>query len=301
MTDPSSIGADSASGTKKKRMKGKAESIACLPTGDTAIYRRSEKGLICDRKIAKFMTEKSIKELPKVKQSAADCVALVRSRIADYGLDCLWNADQSGFEYETRPGRTLDICGVKHVEAITQSENSMTHSYTVMMTVSPGTRKFLPKLFLTLQEPKRVFGPIVTRTMFKAENLYVTASTSGKMTKKLYLQWCAEVFFPHMVDRCILLADPWTIFNDQDSVMELKPDNLEYEMLRIPPKVTGDIQPLDVLFFRMYKGFFKKISNFVILHNLPIQMHHRDVILKLHSLIYQQFQSPRFENLVPAA
>ncbi|GAU99279.1 hypothetical protein RvY_10305 [Ramazzottius varieornatus] len=49
---------------------------------------------ICDRKITKFVTEKSIKELPKVKHSAADCVALVRSRIADYGLDCLWNADQ---------------------------------------------------------------------------------------------------------------------------------------------------------------------------------------------------------------
>ncbi|GAV08558.1 hypothetical protein RvY_18229 [Ramazzottius varieornatus] len=112
--------------------------------------------------------------------------------------------------------------------------------------------------------------------MFKAEDLYVTASTSGKMTKKLYLQWCAEVFFPHMVDRCILLADSWTTLNDRDSVMELKPDNLEYEMLRIPPKVTGDIQPLDVMLFRMYKGFFKKISNFVILRNLPIQMHHRD-------------------------
>ncbi|GAV06942.1 hypothetical protein RvY_16850 [Ramazzottius varieornatus] len=74
--------------------------------------------------------------------------------------------------------------------------------------------------------------------MFEAENLYETGSTSRKMTK-LYLKWCAEVFFPHMVDRCILLADSWTAFNDQDSVMELKPDNLEYEMLRIPPKVTG--------------------------------------------------------------
>ncbi|GAU88558.1 hypothetical protein RvY_01239 [Ramazzottius varieornatus] len=44
---------------------------------------------ICDRKITMFVTEKSIKDLLKVKQSAADCVALVRSRIADYGVDCL--------------------------------------------------------------------------------------------------------------------------------------------------------------------------------------------------------------------
>ncbi|GAU97301.1 hypothetical protein RvY_08622 [Ramazzottius varieornatus] len=33
----------------------------------------------CDRKITKFVTEKSIKE-----QSAADCVALLPARIADY-------------------------------------------------------------------------------------------------------------------------------------------------------------------------------------------------------------------------
>ncbi|GAV09194.1 hypothetical protein RvY_18771-2 [Ramazzottius varieornatus] len=111
---------------------------------------------IVDRKITKFVTKKSIQKAPHVKESAEACVALVRSRIAEYGLDCLWNADQSGFEYEMRPGRTSETAGVKHVEAITQSENSMTHSYTVMMAVSPGRRKFLPVLFLTLKEEKGV-------------------------------------------------------------------------------------------------------------------------------------------------
>ncbi|GAU98408.1 hypothetical protein RvY_09560 [Ramazzottius varieornatus] len=139
---------------------------------------------IVDRKITKFVTKKSIQEARHVKESAEACVALVRSRIGEYGLDCLWNADQSGFEYMMRPGRTLETAGVKHMEAITQSENPMTHSYTVMMAVSPGRRKFLPVLFLTLKEEKGVFGRIVSRTMFEADNLYVTASTSGKMTKK---------------------------------------------------------------------------------------------------------------------
>ncbi|GAU95232.1 hypothetical protein RvY_06882-1, partial [Ramazzottius varieornatus] len=255
---------------------------------------------IVDRKITKFIIKKSIQEAPHVKESTEACVALVRSRIAEYGLDCLWNADQSGFEYEMRPGRTLETAGVKHVEAITQSENSMTHSYTVMMAVSPGRRKF-PVLFLTLKEEKGVFGPIVSRTMFKADNRYVTASTSGKMTKKLYLQWSEKVLFPHMEERCIFLADAWKTFTDQDSVIELKPEELEYEMLTTPPKVTGQIQPLDVLCFRMYKGCFKKISDFVFLHDLPVQVHHRDVILRLHALLYQQFQSPRFENLIAEA
>ncbi|GAU94028.1 hypothetical protein RvY_05876 [Ramazzottius varieornatus] len=183
-----------------------------------------------------------------------------------------------------RPGRTLHLAGAKHVLAICQSENSMTHSYTVMMTISPGTRKFLPQLWITLQEDKGVFGPIVARTMFKADNLYVTASASGKMTKKLCLEWY----------RCILLADSWRTYSDQEAVLEFKPEELEYEMITIPPKVTGDIQPLDRLFFRMYKDFFRKISSFIILHSLPLQVHHRDVIHKMHSLVYQQFQSPRF-------
>ncbi|GAU99679.1 hypothetical protein RvY_10640 [Ramazzottius varieornatus] len=114
-----------------------------------------------------------------------ECVALVKSRIQAHGLDCLGNANQSSFQYEMRPGQTLDFVGAKHVLALTRSENSMTHSYTVMMCVSPGTRKFLPVLIFTLQGDKGVLGPIVKRTMFKARNLHVTASTSGKMAKQL--------------------------------------------------------------------------------------------------------------------
>ncbi|GAU88554.1 hypothetical protein RvY_01235 [Ramazzottius varieornatus] len=256
---------------------------------------------IVDRKITKFVTDKYIQKAPQVKKTAEECVALVRSRISDYGLECMWNTDQSGFDYEMRPGRTLHLAGAKHVLAICQSENSMTHSYTVIMTISPGTRKFFPQLWITLQEDKGVFGPIVARTMFKADNLYVTASVPGKMTKKLYLEWCEKILFSHVEDRCILLADSWRTYSDQEAVLEFKPEELEYEMITSPPKVTGDIQPLDRLFFRMCKDFFRKITNFIILHSLPLQVHHRDVILKMHSLVYQQFQSPRFGDLVSQA
>ncbi|GAU93169.1 hypothetical protein RvY_05149 [Ramazzottius varieornatus] len=198
---------------------------------------------ICDRKITKFVTEKYLQEEPDRKKSAAECVALVGSRIQAYGLDCLWNADQSGFEYEMRPGRTLDLVGAKHVLALTRSESSMTHSCTVMICVSPGARKYLAVLFITLQEDKGVFEPIVKRTMFRASNLHVTASTSGKMTKELSSD------------------DSWPTFADQEAVEELTPEELEYEMIAIPPKLTGQILPLDVLCFQMYKGYFRKVSN----------------------------------------
>ncbi|GAU90143.1 hypothetical protein RvY_02607 [Ramazzottius varieornatus] len=120
-----------------------------LETGKQFLIAKQHYG-ISKRNITKFVTEKYLKEEPERKKSADECVALVRSRIQAYRMDYLWNADQSAFEYEIRPGRTLDFVGTTHVLVLTPSENSMIHSYTVMMCVSPGTRKFLPVLFLTL-------------------------------------------------------------------------------------------------------------------------------------------------------
>ncbi|GAV03962.1 hypothetical protein RvY_14316 [Ramazzottius varieornatus] len=187
---------------------------------------------------------------------------------------------QSGFGYEKRPGRTPDFVGAKHVLALTQSQSSMTHSYTVMMCVPPGVRKFLPVLFITLQEPNEIFGRLVKKSMFKASNLYVTASTSGKITMELYS------FFPHTNQRCIFLADSLSTFSDQETVEGVKPEELEHEMITIPPKVAGQIQPLDVLCFPMFTGCFRKVTNWIFLNNQPAQVHHRYVILKMHSLIY---------------
>ncbi|GAU87649.1 hypothetical protein RvY_00464 [Ramazzottius varieornatus] len=180
---------------------GQPDSSATEPSSHELYYG------ICDCKITKFVTEKYLQEEPDRKKSADECVALVRSRIQAYGLDCLWNADHSGFEYEMRPARTLDLVGAKHFLALTRSENSMTHSYTVMMCVSPGARKYLPLLSITLQEDRGVFGPIVKRTMLRASNLHVTAST-GKTTKELVVEWCEKVFFLQMDGHCMFLADP---------------------------------------------------------------------------------------------
>ncbi|GAU94551.1 hypothetical protein RvY_06306 [Ramazzottius varieornatus] len=123
------------------------------------------------------------------------------------------------------------------------------------------TRKLLPILFL--EKDNGIFGPIIKRTMFKARNLHATASTSGKMTKQLLIEWWKRVFFSYMHCHCIFLADSWPTFADQDAVEKVRPEELEYEMITIPPKVTGQIQPLDVLCFRMYKGYFRKISNWI--------------------------------------
>lgn len=57
------------------------------------------------------------------------------------------------------------------------------------------------------------------------------------------------------------------------------------------------IQPLDVYTFRPWKNFLKHFSDLIILYNYDINLNLRNNILKIQSLIHNQFSSPRFVNL----
>jgi len=64
--------------------------------------------------------------------------------------------------------------------------------------------------------------------------------------------------------------------------------------MTIPSGTTGMIQPLDVYGFRPWKNFVKYFSDLVMLHKSDINLHARNNILKLQSLVHNQFSSPRF-------
>jgi hypothetical protein len=51
-------------------------------------------------------------------------------------------------------------------------------------------------LFIVLQEDKGRFGTIVEKTLFRASNIYPTASISGKLTKGHLKTWFEKVYFP---------------------------------------------------------------------------------------------------------
>lgn len=61
------------------------------------------------------------------------------------------------------------------------------------------------------------------------------------------------------------------------------------------------IQPLHVFFFRPWKNFIKNFSDVVVLYNYEINLHLRNNIIKLQSLIHNQFSAPRFSNLMKYA
>jgi len=65
----------------------------------------------------------------------------------------------------------------------------------------------------------------------------------------------------------------------------------------IPKGTTGKIQPLDVYGFRIWKNFAKRFSDIVLLLESDINLHERNNIIKLQSLIHNQLLSPRYHNL----
>ena len=69
-------------------------------------------------------------------------------------------------------------------------------------------------------------------------------------------------------------------------------------VLFYPDQDPLHIQPLDVYFFRMWKNFVRKFSDTIILFDYDIHLHLRDNILKLQSLVHNQFTSPRFQNFI---
>jgi len=68
-------------------------------------------------------------------------------------------------------------------------------------------------------------------------------------------------------------------------------ENIHF-LLIIPKGFTGKIQPLDVYEFRIWKNFAKRFSNIVLLLESNINLHEWNNIIKLQSLIYNQFVIP---------
>lgn len=103
------------------------------------------------RKITKFVTRNDLVLKADIEEEALDFVLDVQPLLPSIGEEKVLNADQCGFELELRAGRTLDIKGGKQIKVIAQSKNALTHSYTIMPTVSAAGDLVEP-LYLVLKE-----------------------------------------------------------------------------------------------------------------------------------------------------
>lgn len=250
---------------------------------------------IVSRKINKFVTQTQFSSRTELSQKASNFVNKVKSEICVVGEANVYNSDQSGFNLETHAGRTLSLKGSLKVECVAQSLNSLTHSYTIQPIISADGILKSP-LLIVLQETNGEFGPTVEKSIYKADNICVYPSKSGKLTCNLVIKWFENVFLSVADERSVLCLDSWTgqtekTFDNTDKGTK------EVKILTIPAGTTGLIQPLDVYVFRPWKNFLKHFSDLILLYNYKINLHLRNNILKIQSLIHNQFSSPRFVNM----
>ena len=185
------------------------------------------------------------------------------------------------------------LSGAKNVLACVHSVAKTTHTYTVMPTISADGRLLSP-VFVVLQEANGVFGPLVQQNLFRADNVYVLASKSGKMQKEHLRAWFEDVFFPNVQNDVALMVDSWSTYKNKDLIESAKPDGTNLLIVTCPPGSTPLCQPLDVYGIRMYKEFVKIIYDRVVAAKLMNELHGRNSLLKLLSLTHNQMSSPRF-------
>jgi len=245
--------------------------------GATWILNFKRKHGIVSRKITKFINRSSKTNQEQLQIACQEFISSVKSFIDLFEIQNIYNADESGFNLEIHSGRTLTTQGVKTVETVVQSQSAITHSYTIMPTIS-ASGQLLSPIYLVLKETSGSFGPRVEETLFRPANVFIAASKSGKLTTQHFQSWFTNVFLPATGSFSVLLLDSWS-GHCPASLQKFMPKDKDVRILTIPKKTTGMIQPLDVYGFS------------------DINLHLRNNIIKLQSLTHIQLSSPRFHKL----
>jgi len=130
--------------------------------------------------------------------------------------------------------------------------NAVSHSYTIMPIISMAG-KLMDPVFICLQEPTGKLRLRVKQSIYQARNIHVTYSKSGKLTKTYIQYWAENVLSPSVSEDCLLLLDSWSGQTDPTFFDDIFVENITCKQMKIPPRTTGDIQPLDRYFFRQWK------------------------------------------------
>ncbi|EFN73371.1 hypothetical protein EAG_00356, partial [Camponotus floridanus] len=125
--------------------------IPTFKAGYTWIQNFKKAHNIVSRKVTKFVSRASQRNKQQLQLICSDFMTSVKPYINRYEINNVYNADESGFNLEIHSGRTLAFRGKKTIDATAQSISSMTHSYTILPTIS-ASGQLLSPLFLILKE-----------------------------------------------------------------------------------------------------------------------------------------------------
>lgn len=140
-----------------------------------------KKHRISSRKITKIVSKRQLINEDQVMSDAEAFRQNIRRIQNQYSLENIWNTDQIGFAYEYINQRTLSWKGENVTFAAGFApKNSATHSYTVQYIIN-AAGQIVGNVFLCLLESSNNFGIRVKETMFKAPNVTVCCTKSGKL------------------------------------------------------------------------------------------------------------------------
>jgi len=216
-----------------------------------------------------------------------------------YKKEQIFNTDQSGFNYTQLRNRTLSFKGEKTTTCTIAQLNAHTHSYTIQPVISMEGKLMSP-MFVCLQEVGGKFPPTIQIPCF--ENLVVRCPKSGKLDKTLVKEFMECVFKPIVkkksIKEAVLIVDSWKTQKAEELYTD---DEIKIDFKILPEGSTSFMQPLDVFCFHQWKDFMKRFTENALLNGKQALLHRRENILKIQSLILNQFQAPSYEPMLTYA
>jgi len=263
---------------------------------------------IKQRQVTKFVSEKECTSIDEILQAAEKFQTQTRALISQFPTDFVLNTDQTGCQYSIPYNRTLEHLGAKTVVVKRKNLNKLTHSYTAQYTLS-ASGKIIPFVFLCMQEPSGMFGPLVQQRVNKLiaeyKNVVVTCSKSGKLTTDLFRKFLTTVIVPYVKsNKFLLIIDSWGGQTNPilfDEIFENEKGEATCTVKIIPPKCTPLCQPCDVYFYRQVKNLLKRLQNAPTLLQEQREISSREDEIKLHSLILHQLSAPVFNYMIQYA
>lgn len=247
---------------------------------------------ISSRKIVKFTTKSSVNSNEETEDLAIEFLLDFQDNIKPHFEEReVLNSDQSGFRYHHLCNRTLSHTNERTTSVTVDSMNSLTHSYTIQPILSMEGKLLSPMMIILQETTGDQFGPRVGPNLPRYSNLLVTCSKSGNSSlvhAKIFVENCLA---PNIDTQCCFLNDSWTGQRDP-KLYEISGKRLVVKTF--PAGSTGYMQPLDIYCFHQFKDFIKRFNEHLLITSSEIQPFNRNTILKIQSLIHNQFQSNLF-------
>ena len=269
------------------------------------VTKFKKKYKISSRKVTRYIKSAAAMKLGVISEEVKKFQKRLQTTIPKFESQYVINTDQTGCEYRCEVRRTLSVKGEKQTEVFLGDFNKVTHSYTAQYSITAaGT--LLPKVFLCMREQKGNFGPRVYKSIQEMSsnygNVFVVATTSGKMTKDTFGSYLNNIVMPYVENKkYLLILDSWSGQNDLGYINNVLTDDNGNNLSKIefiPPHCTSYCQPCDVYFFRQVKNFIKKLQNSTDAIQANRELNTREDAIKIHSLIHHQLSATVFKDML---